>query len=306
MLPVGNKNTVDRVRAFSSERMPHAVLIAGDGGTGKYMLARHIASVAVCDRTEAPCGECRGCHLCAAGTHPDICVCTPDGKGLSVAEVRALRQNAYLKPTLCERKVYIIESADTMGSAAQNALLKVLEEPPSGVVFILLARTADGLLETVRSRCITLSLVPPSRAEAAEYIASVTDYSAVEIDSALETARNNIGVALSFLKTKKADEFALLAEKLLFAVNGSPSVEMFGMLKPYEKDRRAVDSILSALTERISELLRQSCYTHVKEGLTRAQLVRLYDTVTELQKKAESNVNILLLFANLCSRFKSL
>lgn len=306
MLPVGNKKTGERVKAFALGRIPHAILIEGEDGTGKHTLARHIASIAVCEQSASPCGECRGCHLCAVGTHLDVNLCSPDGKTITVDKIRSLRQNAYLKPTLCERKVYIIESADTMNSAAQNALLKVLEEPPTGVVFILLVRAADSMLSTIRSRCITLSLIPPSHDEAADYIASVTHYTALEIEDALKDSKNNIGLALSFLKTKKHDEFASLAEKLLLSINGSSAIAMLEMLKPYEKDRKAVDSILNELSLRIAELLRQSCYTHIKEGLARAQLVKLYEIVAELKRKAAANVNIMLLFANLCSSFKSL
>ena len=298
MLPVGNKKTGERVKAFALGRIPHAILIEGEDGTGKHTLAKHIASIAVCEQSASPCGECRGCHLCAVGTHPDVNLCSPDGKTITVDKIRSLRQNAYLKPTLCERKVYIIESADTMNSAAQNALLKVLEEPPTGVVFILLVRAADSMLSTIRSRCITLSLIPPSHEEAADYIASVTHYTALEIEDALKDSKNNIGLALSFLKTKKHDEFASLAEKLLLSIKGSSAISMLEMLKPYEKDRKAVDSILNELSLRIAELLR--------EGLARAQLVKLYEIVAELKRKAAANVNIMLLFANLCSSFKSL
>lgn len=306
MLPVGNKKIAERVGAFALGRIPHAILIEGDDGTGKHTLARHIASIAVCESAVPPCGECRGCHLCSVGTHPDVSVCSPEGKTVTVDKIRALRQNAYLKPTLCDRKVYIIECADTMNNSAQNALLKVLEEPPTGVIFILLCRSADSMLSTVRSRCITLSLIPPSRDEAAEYIAATTPYTALEIDEALDSSKNNIGVALSLLKNKQHDEFTALARRLLECINGASTVEMLKLLKPYEKDRRAVDTILSELQLRIMQLLREGCYTHIKEGLTRAQLIALYETVGELKSSAAANVNIMLLFCNLCSSFKSL
>ncbi len=304
MLPVGNKRVVERVSVFATGKIPHAILIEGEQGLGKHTLAQHIANIAVCTEKNAPCGECRGCHLCSVGTHPDVTVCSPDGKSIKVDQIRTLRQNAYLKPTLCERKVYIIEGADTMNDPAQNALLKVLEEPPVGVVFILLAQSAESMLHTVRSRCITLSLTPPQRDEAADYIASVTHYSAAEIDSALEGSKNNIGVALSFLKKKKKNEFAALAEALLLDINNSTAVTMLARLKPYEKDRAAVDSILYELSLRISHLLRESCYTHIKEGLSREKLVSLYDTVAVLRATNASNVNIMLLFTNLCSSFR--
>ncbi len=304
MLPVGNKKIAERIKAFATGKIPHAILIEGENGIGKHTLARHIASIAVCTGATPPCGECRGCHLSQVGTHPDISVCSPDGKSIKVDQIRSLRQNAYLKPTLCERKVYIIEGAETMNSAAQNALLKVLEEPPEGVIFILLALSAASMLQTVRSRCITLSLVPPQRDEAAEYISSVAHFTAAEIDSALEQSKNNIGMALSLLNNRQENEFALLARQLLLDINGSSAVEMLSRLKKYEKDRAAVDKILSELSLRIAELLKESCYTHIREGLSREKLVSLYETVADLREKSASNVNIMLLFTNLCSSFR--
>ncbi len=306
MLPVGNKNIAARVAAFAKGKMPHAIMIEGERGIGKHTLALHIASLAVCEGSVSPCGECRSCHLCSVGSHPDVRIISPDGKQVKIDQIRELRQNAYLKPTMGERKVYIIESAETMNTAAQNAFLKVLEEPPAGVVFLLLALSADSLLPTVRSRCITLSLVPPSAEEAEEYIASKTAHSAVEINKALAAAKNNIGLALEILSGKRDEGFAGLAKELLMSINSAPAYEMLKKLKPYEKDRAAIDSILTELQERISHLLREGCYTHIREGLTRAQLINAYDTVASLKKSAASNVNTMLLFSNLCSALKSL
>lgn len=306
MLPVGNKNVAARVAAFAKGKLPHAIMIEGERGIGKHTLALHIASLAVCEGSLPPCGECRSCHLCSVGSHPDVRVLSPDGKQVKIDQIRELRQNAFLKPTMGERKVYIIESAETMNTAAQNAFLKVLEEPPQGVVFLLLALSADSLLPTVRSRCITLSLVPPAKQEAEQYLSAVTDHSAKEIDNALNTAKNNIGLALELLSGKRDRGFAGLARELLADINSAPAYEMLKRLKPYEKDRAAIDSILTELQERISHLLREGCYTHIKEGLTRAQLIKAYEAVAMLKKSAASNVNTMLLFSNLCSALKSL
>ncbi len=306
MLPVGNQRIASRVAAFANGKLPHAIMLEGDRGTGRHTLARHIASIAVCSEADAPCGRCRGCHLASVGSHPDIITISPDGKQLKVDAIRSLRQNAFLKPTLCDRKVYIIELADTMNNSAQNAFLKVLEEPPAGVVFILLVASADSMLETVRSRCITLSLTPPSREEAAEYIASSTSFSYSEIDKALEESKNNIGIALEILSGEKKSGFGELARSLMLDINNSSAYEMLSRLKPYEKDRVAVCAILDELSLRISELLREGCYTHIKEGLARAELIKAYESVIELRQSANNNVNTMLLFANLCSILKSL
>lgn len=304
MLPVGNKRIAERVAVFSSGKLPHAVIIEGERGLGKHTLANHIASIAVCTGSSVPCGQCRGCHLSYVGTHPDIIVCKPDGKTIKVDQIREIRQNAYLSSTLCERKVYIIENAESMNAQAQNALLKVLEEPPTGVVFLLLVVAADSMLSTVRSRCITLSLVPPSFEEALNYLEGVTNFSAKEIGDALNRSKNNIGMALLLLEGSEKDEYSALAKTLLLDINSSSAYTMLARLKPYEKDRVAADKILNELSLRIAQLVKDSCYTHIKEGLSREKLVSLYDTVADLREKLSANVNLMLLFTNLCSSFR--
>ncbi len=302
----GNTRVCERVALMTaSHRIPHAILLEGETGTGKHTLGNHIAAAAVCDGDCAPCGECRGCHLAQVGSHPDIKLITPEKKQLSVDEVRALRQDAFLVPALASLKVYIIEKADSMAAAAQNALLKILEEPPSGVVFILLATSAEGLLETVRSRCVTLSLVAPERDEAADYIASHNDFSALDIDRALEFSKNNIGEALEILRTGAKNSYSAVADKLLMGINGSTAYDMLFTLRSFERDRSTVTAILDELLYKISALLRESYYTHIREGLSREQLVTLYEITRELKARNENNVNLMLLFADLCNEYKS-
>ncbi len=302
----GNARICERVELMiASRRIPHAILIEGEAGTGRHTLGHHIAAAAVCDRNAAPCGECRNCHLAQVGSHPDIKLITPQKKQLSVDEVRALRQEAFLTPVVATRKVYIIEKADSMADGAQNALLKILEEPPAGVVFILLTASAESLLETVRSRCVTLSLIAPDRDEAAEYIASHSDFSALDIDRALEFSKNNIGEALSILSTGAKNSYCAVASKLLMGINSATAYEMLCTLRSFERDRAAVTAILDELLYKISALLKESCYTHIREGLSREQLVSLYEITRQLKARNQNNVNLMLLFANLCSEYKS-
>ncbi len=302
----GNNRICERVELMlSSGRIPHALLIEGEGGTGRHTLARFIARFCVCSGEDKPCGKCQNCHLSEVLSHPDISVVSPDAKQLTVNKIRDLRQDAFLSPALSDRKVYIIEKAESMNAAAQNALLKILEEPPKNVIFILISLNAQTLLETVRSRCITLSLLPPKREEAQNYISQHTNFSALEIDRALESVNDNIGQALTLLNENKQNTLSVLASELIFDIKSSDSYSMLCRLKPFENNRGAVLDLLSELLLKISSLLRESCYTHIKEGLSKDQLVRLYEITRSLRENAENNANLMLLFANLCSEYKA-
>ena len=105
--------------------LSHAYILSGPAGSGKRTLAGLLAAALVCDRRGGalPCLSCAGCRKAEGGIHPDIVRVGDDGKDISVAQVRALRADAYIRPNEAERKVYILENAQTMNASAQNAML---------------------------------------------------------------------------------------------------------------------------------------------------------------------------------------
>ena len=161
IFPADNTNFADSVKSFiASQRIPHAIMIEGEDFEKNLDLAMYIAAAAVCGRDNAPCGECKECHLAEVGSHPDIThVSALDGKKfLSVAQIREVRADAFVKAHSGAHRVFIIENAQRMNEQAQNALLKVLEEPPQNVIFILIVPSKTMLLDTIISRCVLLSM----------------------------------------------------------------------------------------------------------------------------------------------------
>lgn len=142
-------------------RMSHAYIISGSAGTGAYALAECLAAAYVCtDEGDKPCGACSGCRKVKGDIHPDVIrLNIPEGKReITVEQIRQLRASAYIRPNEAHRKVFIIENAQAMNDNAQNALLKVLEDGPGYLSFLLLVENPQQLLPTIRSRCETLSL----------------------------------------------------------------------------------------------------------------------------------------------------
>lgn len=139
-------------RLLGAERLSHAYLITGPG---REEFARRMAAALLCTGEKKPCGSCPHCRKTAAGIHPDVtCLRSEEGKAeITVDQVRRLRADAYIRPNEGERKLYLIEEAQRLNPSAQNALLKVLEEGPAYVVFLLTAEGAGQLLPTIRSRC---------------------------------------------------------------------------------------------------------------------------------------------------------
>lgn len=139
-------------RALAEGCVSHAYLFVGAPGSGKHEAAEALAKCVVCPQGgDSTCDECR---RVAHRTHPDVRWLEPGGSsGYLVAQIRDLIEDASLTPVRAATKVYVLERAELLRGTAANALLKTLEEPPAGVMFILCARTAAAMLPTIVSRC---------------------------------------------------------------------------------------------------------------------------------------------------------
>jgi len=149
-----------RIAAMRSEtRLPHALLLRGPEGVGKYAFAWQLLCVLLCEQGGQPdkpaCGECRSCRLLAAHTHPDLHLLEPlEGKQqIGIDQVRTLIERIGLTPQYGGRKAVIVSPAEGMTRAAANTLLKTLEEPPGDAVFVLVSHRSGALPATIRSRC---------------------------------------------------------------------------------------------------------------------------------------------------------
>lgn len=282
--------------AIESGRLPHAILIEGDKGTGRHTLAAFTARAAVCEGENKPCGECRGCRLEHAGTHPDIWTVAPeDGKkNITVAQIRSLRSEAYVKPHMSARRVFIIDMADTMNEQAQNALLKVLEEPPGSVLFILIAENKAALLDTVISRCTVLSLSPPEISEAEKYMVANTNYTAEQISPALKETGGNIGAALNLLSGSSSDAVKA-AEEFIRLMLSSDELGMLKTSAKFEKNRTEADAFLKELKLCTAAALKKN----LTNSLTARTLSDFYAALGGFEQSLSTNVNLSLLFSAL-------
>jgi DNA polymerase III delta' subunit len=166
----GQPAAVEAASAMLAAGMPHALLLAGPTGVGKTTLALDLAAGLLCvnpDRSVRPCRECRGCRAVEHGNHPDLHRLGPVGAGAVIPigggdqrGVRDLVRELSLLPVEGGARVAVVEAAERMTEDAQSALLKTLEEPPTGTVLILCAEDDERLLPTIRSRCVRIRLGP--------------------------------------------------------------------------------------------------------------------------------------------------
>ena len=155
---LGNERLKENLRvSVGRGRISHFYLLSGPAGSGKHTLARLLAAAILCQKENKPCLSCSACRKVLGNAHPD-CITVEDRehKNLPVRVVRDARADMYVMPNEGSHKIYIFPQE--MGLEGQNALLKILEEPPAYGVFLLLSDNPEKLLPTVRSRCTELRL----------------------------------------------------------------------------------------------------------------------------------------------------
>ena len=199
--------------------LSHAYLVTGGSGESRGAVIQRLTAAYLCEGggrpsgERPPCGMCRACRKVTADIHPDVSrtAPAPDKREIAVDQIRALRADACIRPNEGRRKVYVITPADAMNPAAQNALLKVLEEGPAYAAFLLDAARPGKLLDTVRSRCELLSLPPEEERADPERSQKAAALSELLLTGTEPEAAQAL-VELSLEKLKAGELSALLLE----------------------------------------------------------------------------------------------
>ncbi len=160
-------------KLLSTDKLPQALLLYGMEGLGKSQFAHYLAKSKLClQNSLAPCEDCRSCHLFQVSTHPDFfhLALMDSNQSIKIQAVREVNSAICKKPQLSPCQIVIIDDADAMTMSAANSLLKILEDPPGNVTFILVSNQLYRLLPTIRSRCSKFSFQSPDREIALEWL----------------------------------------------------------------------------------------------------------------------------------------
>lgn len=269
--------------AVSSGRLPHGVILEGGSENDRLSLARVLAKSHVCSGEDKPCGVCADCVKAEKGIHPDIFeALASEGKTdpLKVDGIRQIRQNAFIYPNEAARRVFILHNMQFANEQAQNALLKILEEPPEYVRFVLTVPVSSSLLTTILSRAAVYSL-------GQQLSDSLNEKHGIACQKAAAVA----GALVS------PNEFDLMRETGAFEKDGELITLVLGELRLIfrdavaKKQNSAAAELSSAGAQ--AALLARSCTT--------AQLVALMEAVAQLEKAAAQNANKSLLITRFCS-----
>ena len=243
----GNTPLVEQLRrSAASGRSSHAYLFLGGAGAGKRLIANTFAKALQCEGEKRPCDSCKSCHAFNHGNHPDVIYFQPlkNGKTYTIEDVREqLLETVDLKPFQYEKKIYIIEKADTLNIQSQNVLLKTLEEPPAHAVFLLLAERAEAFLPTILSRVVVMKIRPLSAETIADYLMQA-GHLAEESHILSAYAQGRIGQALELVED---EGFREMRQDILGKLEALPSMSegeaylLAKDLEGYKNDLRFLD-----------------------------------------------------------------
>ena len=189
-------------RQFEGGNVSHSYLLTGAKGIGKLSLALYLTASLYCTSETKPCGKCEECRRVLEGSHPDVIrIVAKDAKAAKAIKLETIREmlgKISLYTFGNSWRVVLIEPMEALSPAAQNALLKSLEEPLPGVVFLLMAHEVSATLGTIASRCARVKL-PPWPEDVIRLVLSRQGYTQAQLDMALPVASGNIGHALQLL-----------------------------------------------------------------------------------------------------------
>lgn len=258
-------------------RIPHAIILECENKETALDAAKYLAMYAVCSQSGKPCGTCIHCKKASLMSHPDISYAYPEKKSktYSIEQIRSIAKDAYILPNEADAKVYIFEEADNRLSViAQNSFLKLLEEPPKNVHFILLCENAQKLLVTILSRCTVVRLKQEAK------ISEKSLENAQKIINGIISSREyDLLLALNVLSDKQSADETLSAVRMLL------------------RDGLAVSVGGSAL-------LNSTLGKNLAARFTKGQIIKMIELTQSSAIKIKQNININLLTTWLCGEYR--
>jgi len=310
------------LNAVSNDKVSHAYLFAGPEGVGKATTALAFARALLCAGPVGgdACGECRECRQVEHSSHPDFYCLSPDGLSIKIEQVREIQRKAVFRSYQGGRKVFLIEQAEAMTAEAANCLLKILEEPPGGTVFILLSARPQALLPTVLSRCQQYFFRHISGCELASSLSGQHGFPPEEARLLAALSGGSMGKALAWAGGSFQKERAA-AVKLSAALEDAGALEALEIAGELSKTRKDVLNLLDMLACWYRDLLvwkktgeagllfnRDLADLLKKEAVfwKTGRLVEIIESIEKVKDKIQANANTRLaleaLFLRLAGR----
>ena len=191
------------VKSIKNKNILHSYLFLGTEGIGKLAMAKQFAKKVLClNHTEDETCTCKSCTCFNGKNHPDYYIINEAGESIKIDTIREITEKAFEKPILSDKKVYIINDFEKMTKESQNCLLKTLEEPPEFVVIVIISSNENIILNTIKSRCMTIKFHNIEDKELLEYAKSQLGYENIS-ENLLKSFDGSIGKAIKLKDNKE-------------------------------------------------------------------------------------------------------
>ncbi len=257
--PTGRDGIVSFFKTqIQNNRLGHAYLICGDKGMGKKTVCNYLLSIIMC-KSHSACGTCNGCATVESGANPDIMYISNNNKlSIGVDDVRHVTEEVFTKPIISEKKIVVIQNAHLMTQEAQNALLKVIEEPPGYVVFFLLCDSINTILSTILSRVTKIEIPPLGAAALRQIVPDCDEFMyrycggnlgrLIELKSDEEFARlrdASVKMVMCFCNT---DEYSMYQFEGYFGAGNGQTATIYDLMLMFVRDclltKNSVDDLI--------------------------------------------------------------
>ena len=286
------------LNAIEKNKINHCYIFCGPDGTGRFPLAENFSKSLICQHGTA-CGECTSCRQFEEKTSPDLKITdllVSNGKEktvITVDQIRDIVSDVYIKPSVFDKKIYIIKNADKMNTNAQNALLKVLEEPPQYVLFILIVKNTQSILPTILSRGTVINFSPLSDKAIKEILkekfeAEIPD-SMVFLAGGSAKEAYNLAISEEHrqIRLEVLDAFCnLLREKSV-----KSQLLLYKAMLKYEKEKIFIINVMNNATADISKENKNSDVSYDNINISKKTLYDIFYILSTLLMKFSSNVN---------------
>ncbi len=232
-------------------KLSHAYIINGETGSGRHLIASALTKSLLCENRTAEgdaCGICKSCMQVDSGNHPDLRFISHEKASISVEDIRTqLVNDIEIKPYSSSHKIYVIPDANKMTEAAQNALLKTIEEPPEYAMIILLTDNYENLLETIRSRCIILNTRPLGKEEITQYLIKNLQMEPERASIAAGFCQGNVGKAIHFASSDDFQEMKADTLHLLKTIDKMDITDIMATMKDFSTRKGKINEYLDLM-----------------------------------------------------------
>lgn len=269
-----NKNILEKT--IELNKISHSYIFWGIDGIGKKAIGKQFAKTILCLQNHNNECECKSCIEFDSNNNPDFQSIESNEGKIKIEQIREMQRKVAEKPIISNKKVYIIDNADTMTTEAQNCLLKTLEEPPEYITIILICSNEDNLLSTIKSRCTRMYFEPIKEKELKKYLELRFQNQQIS-ENIISLAQGSIGKAIKLNERKDIYENI---EKILLNMQNKDLIEIVKMAEEIYKSKEEIDSILEYINVLSLKLSGQNI-----------KYIKCIEIVEETKKRLKANSN---------------